>query len=263
MADTKTPTKTWFVTGTDTEIGKTFATTRLLTALNEAKMPANGYKPVASGAEMTEIGLKNPDAYQHLLASFDDLSYEDVNPYFFEAEEAPHILADEAGIAIEFAKITQGLRHLEAIHENIRGNIRENIYLENARSIETEKSNIEKAGQSKPRITLVEGAGGWYTPLSFKESYSDWVVENQLPVIVVVGLKLGVINHARLTFDAIENAGLKITGWIANHLSDSKSLQNYIAGIQAFTDIPMIGEIPYQAELNDERIVFDLSVFEK
>lgn len=225
---TKKNSKTWFVTGTDTEIGKTYSTTRLLTALNSANMPANGYKPVASGAEMTEFGLKNPDAYGHLKASFDDLSYEAVNPYFFEAEEAPHILADKEGRAIEFSVMTAGLRSLEA----------------------------------RNRITLVEGAGGWYTPLSFEKSFSDWVVENQLPVIVVVGLKLGVINHARLTFEAIENAGLKVTGWIANHLSNSPSLKNYIAGIQAFTDIPLIGEIPYQADMeSNDQAYFDLTFF--
>ncbi len=221
--------QTWFVTGTDTEIGKTYTTTRLLTALNRANMPANGYKPVASGAEMTELGIKNPDAYGHLQASFDVLAYEEVNPYFFEAEEAPHILAQAIGQTIEFDKMTAGLRYLEA----------------------------------KNRITLVEGAGGWYTPLSFEKSFSDWVIENQLPVIVVVGLKLGVINHARLTFEAIESAGLKVTGWIANHLSDSSSLKNYIAGIQSFTEIPLIGEIPYQAPLAEDRQeYFDLSYFE-
>ena len=228
--------KTWFITGTDTEIGKTYVSTRLLTALNNAKMPANGYKPVASGCEMTPIGLKNPDAYGHLTASFDELRYEEVNPFFFEAEEAPHILADQLGQPITFDKITAGLHHLEA----------------------------------KNRITLVEGAGGWYTPLNFEKSYSDWVIENQLPVIVVVGLKLGVINHARLTFEAIEQAGLKVTGWVANHLSDSPSLQNYIAGIQAFTDIPMIGEIPFKAEMaqgecsedDKDKAYFDLSYFQ-
>lgn len=220
--------KTWFITGTDTEIGKTYSTTRLLAALNEANMPANGYKPVASGAAMTELGLKNPDAFGHLKASFDSLQYEEVNPYFFDAEEAPHILADELGQPIFFEKMTKGLRHLEA----------------------------------KNRITLVEGAGGWYTPLSFEKSFSDWVVENQLPVIVVVGLKLGVINHARLTFDAIEKAGLKVTGWIANHLSDSASLKNYIIGIQAFTDIPLIGEIPYKGAISaDHGGYFDLTHF--
>lgn len=221
-------TQTWFITGTDTEIGKTYTTTRLLTALNQANMPANGYKPVASGATMTDLGLKNPDAYGHLQASFDALNYEEVNPYFFEAEEAPHILAHELGQSIEFDIMDAGLRFLEA----------------------------------KNRITLVEGAGGWYTPLSFDKSFSDWVVANQLPVIVVVGLKLGVINHARLTFEAIEQAGLKVTGWIANHLSDSPSLNNYIAGIQAFTNIPLIGEIPYQAAMTAEKqAYFDLSYF--
>ena len=203
----------WFITGTDTEIGKTYVSTLLLKALNQQGAKANGYKPVASGAAETPLGIKNPDAYSLLSASHCDLDYEMVNPYFFLEEEAPHILAEKAGRAIEFEVMNRGLELLER----------------------------------KGAITLVEGAGGWYTPLSFERSYSDWVIENHLPVIVVVGLKLGVINHARLTFDAIQAAGLEVTGWIANHLSDSPSLPNYIAGIQAFTDIPMIGEIPYQA----------------
>lgn len=220
--------KSWFITGTDTEIGKTYVSRALLQALNQAGLPANGYKPVASGAAITPIGLKNPDAYAHLTASFDDLSYEMVNPYFFEEEEAPHILAEKLGQPIDSNKITSGLHQLESLN----------------------------------RITLVEGAGGWYTPLSFTESYSDWVIANQLPVIVVVGLKLGVINHARLTFEAIERAGLQVTGWIANHLSDSESLNYYIAGIQAFTKIPMIGEVFYQgAETEQKESRFDLCYF--
>ena len=220
---------TWFMTGTDTEIGKTYVSTLLLKALNEANMPANGYKPVASGAAETPLGLKNPDAYAHLTASIDELTYDEVNPFFFEAEEAPHILAEQLGQEIDFKMMTAGLLHLEA----------------------------------KNRITLVEGAGGWYTPLSFEKSYSDWVIENQFPVIVVVGLKLGVINHARLTFEAIQNSGLNVVGWIANHLSDSVSLPAYIKGIQAFTDIPMIGEVPFNAKADDLELesVFDLSYF--
>ena len=202
----------WFITGTDTEIGKTYVSTRLLQALNNAGIYANGYKPVASGSAETPMGHKNPDAYQHLVHSFDALRYEEVNPYFFEAEEAPHILADQLNQPIDFDVMTHGLHHLMA----------------------------------KKCLTLVEGAGGWHTPLSLTKSYSDWVVENRLPVIVVVGLKLGVINHARLTFEAITNAGLEVTGWIANHLSDAPHLQHYITGIQSFTDIPMIGEVPYR-----------------
>ena len=223
--------KTWFITGTDTEIGKTYVSTCLLKALNSANMPANGYKPVASGAQESAFGFKNPDAIHHLQNSFDQLSYDAVNPYFFEAEEAPHILAEKLNTPILLSKMSEGLAALEA----------------------------------KERITLVEGAGGWYTPLSLTTSYSDWVAEEQLPVIVVVGLKLGVINHARLTFDAIESKGLKITGWIANHLSDSPSLPSYIEAIKAFSDIPMIGEIPFNsnsADHSQKKIRFDLSVFQ-
>lgn len=225
----KAQTRAWFITGTDTEIGKTYVSTRLLQALNQAGIPANGYKPVASGCEQTPLGLKNPDAYQHLMHSYDSLTYEEVNPYFFEAEEAPHILAEKLNCPISFAKMTDGLTHL----------------------------------MQKKRITLVEGAGGWYTPLSSAESYSDWVIANDLPVIVVVGLKLGVINHARLTFEAIESSGLKVAGWIANHLSDSPSLQNYITAIQATTDIPMIGEVPFQIDSSANDTLFDLSIFKK
>lgn len=222
--------KAWFVTGTDTEIGKTYVSTQLLQALNRAGISANGYKPVASGCEETPIGLKNPDAYQHLIHSYDELEYREVNPYFFEAEEAPHILSKKLNQPIVFDIMTKGLYHLSR----------------------------------KQRVTIVEGAGGWYTPLSLTESYSDWVIENKLPVIVVVGLKLGVINHARLTFDAIKSAGLDVTGWIANHLSDSDSLSSYIEAIKAFTDIPMIGEVPFNAAQNKapQNGYFDLSIFE-
>lgn len=223
----------WFVTGTDTEIGKTYTTERLLRALNRSGIAANGYKPVASGSEETEFGLKNPDAVAHLLASHTQLPYEMVNPYFFEEADAPHLLSERLNQPIQFSVMTEGLKKVA----------------------------------EKGEVTLVEGAGGWYTPLSKKQTFADWVAENHLPVIVVVGLKLGVINHALLTFDAIRARGLTVAGWIANHLSDAKSLPGYIEGIQRFTDIPLIGEIPYSSEESDVSFLsgsegcFDLSLF--
>lgn len=223
---TNSPKGCWFITGTDTEIGKTYVTAELLQTLNRAGISANGYKPVASGSEETPLGLKNPDAVAHILASHQQMPYEMVNPYFFKEAEAPHLLSKAQGIPIDFKVMSEGLY------------------------------NIAPKGE----VTLVEGAGGWYTPLSRKASFADWVEENRLPVIVVVGLKLGVINHALLTFEAIEARGLKVAGWIANHLSDSPSLKGYIEGIQNFTKLPLIGEVPYKAKEQGESR-FDLSLF--
>lgn len=206
-------TKTYFVTGTDTEVGKTFASCALLQAANLQGLTTAGYKPVASGSEMTTQGLRNHDALLLQANSSIPLSYELVNPIVFEAPTSPHIISEKMGKPIKFSQMTEGLMQLH----------------------------------SQAEWVLVEGAGGWYTPLSVEKTYADWVIEQQLPVILVVGIKLGCINHALLTADAIVASGLSLVGWIANEVEPAGFYQvEYLSTLNRMIKAPCLGIIPHQ-----------------
>jgi dethiobiotin synthetase len=204
--------KRWFVTGTDTEVGKTVASSALLQAANLAGYRTAGYKPVASGSEMTDEGLRNSDALALQANSAVALNYHEVNPYVFAEPTSPHIVSADEGRPIELAQLSAGLRHLE----------------------------------QKADWLLTEGAGGWFTPLSEQHTFADWVQQEQLPVILVVGIKLGCINHAVLTAQAIQQAGLSLVGWIANDVSPpGRRHQEYLTTLRRMLPAPLLGEIPH------------------
>ncbi|AIX50638.1 dethiobiotin synthase [Pantoea eucrina] len=206
--------KRWFITGTDTEVGKTVASGALLQAASAAGLRTAGYKPIASGCEMTAEGVRNSDALALQRYSSVPLRYEQVNPLAFMEPTSPHIVSAEEGRPIDFAQLSAGLRSVEAQAEWL----------------------------------LVEGAGGWFTPLSETQTYADWVIAEQLPVILVVGVKLGCINHAMLTAAAIKAAGLPLAGWIANDIQPpGKRHREYIASLRQRIDAPFLGEIPWLA----------------
>lgn len=204
-------TKRWFVTGTDTEVGKTVASCALLQAARQAGYRTAGYKPVASGSEMTAEGIRNSDALALQRNSSVALRYEQVNPFAFVEPTSPHIVSADARRPIEFAALSAGLRVLE-----------------------------ERADWVQ-----VEGAGGWFTPLSATTTFADWVVRERLPVILVVGIKLGCINHALLTAQAVQAAGLCLVGWIANDiLPPGRRHSEYLATLTSLLPAPLLGEIP-------------------
>ncbi|MBJ3816588.1 ATP-dependent dethiobiotin synthetase BioD [Shimwellia pseudoproteus] len=207
--------KRWFVTGTDTEVGKTVASCALLRAAGQAGFRTAGYKPVASGSELTADGLRNSDALALQQASNLTLSYEQVNPYTFGEPTSPHIISQAEGRPIDLCRLSAGLHQLESVADWVQ----------------------------------VEGAGGWFTPLSGTVFFSDWVVAEQLPVIVVVGVKLGCINHALLTVQAVRQAGLTVAGWIANDVVlPGARHQAYMASLRTMIDAPLLGEIPWMGE---------------
>nr|WP_201279319.1 dethiobiotin synthase [Cedecea colo] len=211
--------KKWFVTGTDTEVGKTVASCALLQAARQAGFLTVGYKPVASGSEMTPAGIRNGDALALQRNSSVPLSYEQVNPLAFLEPTSPHIISAEEGRPIEFSTLSAGL---EALSQ--RGN-----------------------------WVQVEGAGGWFTPLSESTTFADWAVAEKLPVILVVGVRLGCINHAMLTAHAIKSAGLPLAGWIANDVQPTgKRHAEYIATLRKVLPAPMLGEIPWLPELDEK-----------
>jgi len=212
-------TKVYFVTGTDTEVGKTVVSCALLQAAGYQGLNTVGFKPVASGSELTVDGLRNSDALLLQANSRVKLPYQVINPIVFEAPTSPHIISEELNQPIEFSIINQGLAYLK----------------------------------SQADWLLVEGAGGWYTPLSVEKTYADWVIEQQLPVILVVGVKLGCINHALLTMESIEASGLPVAGWVANEVEPAGRFQaQYLLTLNRMIKAPCLGVIPHQDTLNGE-----------
>ncbi len=209
-----------FVTGTDTEIGKTFVSSLLIKILAEEGLRVTGMKPVASGAKKVAGVLKNDDALFLMQASNVDADYKNVNPYVFQQAVSPHIAAEQAGVEIDLNKIKKCFEQL----------------------------------QTKSDVVVVEGVGGWYAPLSKYTTVADLAETLGIPIILVVGLRLGCLNHALLTAQAIRQSGLPIAGWIANHVEkDFVSAKENIKTLQHFlSDFPFIGSVPY--DLNDDQV---------
>ncbi|MEJ2762386.1 dethiobiotin synthase [Photobacterium sp. MCCC 1A19761] len=205
-------TKAFFIAGTDTDVGKTVASRAILHAADKANIQIAGYKPVASGSQITEDGIRNSDALYLQQASVVPLTYDEVNPYAFEAPISPHLASAQENRPIDFAVLSQGLAHLKA----------------------------------KSEVVLVEGAGGWRVPVTHDVCLSSWVKQEQLPVVLVVGVKLGCLSHAMLTAEAIERDGLEMVGWVANRINPGT--EHYAEIIQMLEQkLPgkKLGEIPY------------------
>jgi dethiobiotin synthetase len=232
--------RAFFVTGTDTEVGKTFVTEALLILLNKKGLLTAGYKPIAAGCEVTAQGLRNEDALALQKLSSIDLSYDEVNPIAFEAAIAPHLAA-------------QNLSD-DATAQPI--------------SIDTVREGFNCILQKKPDVLIVEGAGGWRLPLGIdfegKPRYlSEFAVERNLSVILVVGMRLGCLNHAVLTAECIRNDGLKIAGWVANQVDpDMPYLEDNIASLKTLLDVPFIGSLPRLETPADAGVYLDLCVLD-
>ncbi|WP_428945618.1 dethiobiotin synthase [Pantoea sp. FN060301] len=208
-------TERWFITGTDTETGKTVASTALLQAAKLAGWRSVGYKPVASGCELTPEGVRNSDALALQKYSALALPYDSINPLAFIEPTSPHIVSAEEGRPITFQQLSAGLQAL------------------------TQQADW----------VLTEGAGGWFTPLSASTTFADWVELEQLPVVLVVGIKLGCINHAMLTAQAIAASGLRLAGWIANDIQPpGKRHREYLDTLRQRLPAPQLGEIPFLTE---------------
>ncbi len=174
----------FFITGTDTEVGKTWVSCRLLERAREAGLSCYGLKPIAAGCEETVDGLRNEDAVNLMAASSLSLPYDLVNPVALKAAIAPHIAARQEGRRVSLSQLAGFVRGALSSHP--------------------------------ADLVLVEGAGGWRVPLTDQEMLSALAVELNLPVIQVVGMKLGCISHALLTAEAIQADGLRYTGTVAN-----------------------------------------------
>lgn len=204
-----------FITGTDTGIGKTHVACSIVTALNLRGQRTTVMKPVASGCRQSEEGLRNDDALALMSVASIHQEYEDVNPYAFEPAIAPHIAAQMAGAHVDLEEIKRAYTR-NVLHSD---------------------------------VCVVEGVGGWMVPLNEEETVADLAAALQLPIIVVVGMRLGCINHALLTIEQIEREDLPILGWVANTIDPDMS--HLDANIQALSEripYPLLGTLPYSPE---------------
>ncbi|MGL4858453.1 MAG: dethiobiotin synthase [Enterobacteriaceae bacterium] len=207
--------KTWFVTGTDTNVGKTYVACLLLRQWAREGLKVAGYKPVASGAEQRDGAWYNRDALSLLAAANIPYPYEAVNPYLFREETAPHLLSARQQRPIDLSVMSQGLHHMQ---------------------------------QQADRV-LVEGAGGWLVPLSEQHTFADWVQMEQLSVILVVAMRVGCINHALLSARAIQATGLTLSGWIANNVAAADQYSEpYRHSLQQWMPVPLLGSVPWQGD---------------
>ena len=211
--------KTYFVTGTDTGVGKTIAAAAILEAAKAAGKRTLAMKPIASGCDQTAEGLRNEDALMLQAAITEDIAYDTINPIALEPAIAPHVAAQQAGKHLTAQRLIGFCRGLQ----------------------------IRPAD-----LMLVEGAGGWRVPLNDRETYSAVPRELGLDVIMVVPLKLGCINHALLTAEAIRADGLFLAGWVGNHpeaepMSCEQETLNYLSthlGVACLGVLPWIDATP-------------------
>lgn len=202
----------YFIAGTDTDVGKTTIAAGLLQAAQQNGLSTLGAKPVASGCEMTAKGLRNADALALIAQSSIKLPYEQINPFAFEPAIAPHLAARELGVELSVQGLLAPMREILAQGAD---------------------------------FTLIEGAGGWRVPLSHHANLSDLAVALKLPVILVVGVRLGCINHALLSAEAIARDGLQLAGWVANIIDSRTSrLEENLASLAERLPAPCLGRVP-------------------
>ena len=206
------PAQSIYVTGTDTGIGKTRVSTAWLHALRARGCAAAGLKPVASGCEATPAGWRNEDALALQAASVPPPAYEDVNPYALPLPLAPELAARDAGVDIR-------LDHIVAAHARLRG---------------------------LADVVVVEGVGGWAAPLSATLMQVDVVRALELPVVMVVGLRLGCLNHSLLSVRAIQADGCRLLGWVGNAIdADMACREEHRGMLQSRIDAPCLGWLPH------------------
>lgn len=200
----------FFVTGSDTEVGKTVISVGLINQLQQQGLRVVAMKPVASGCEMTAQGLRNEDALALRAAADIKVTYEQMNPYAFAPAIAPHIAAQQADTEID-------LQRLADVYQQL---------------------------QQQADATVVEGAGGWLVPLNDNQTIADLAVQIKLPVVLVVAIKLGCINHALLSAQSIRSSGLELAGWVANDFLGDSQNAAIIDAINSRIGAPCLGVVP-------------------
>ncbi|GJI97486.1 ATP-dependent dethiobiotin synthetase BioD [Duganella caerulea] len=204
-----------FVTGTDTEIGKTLVSSAMLHALVQAGQRACGMKPVAAGAELRDGAWHNDDCDQLAAAGNVHLLQSITTPFLLKEPAAPHIAAALEGVTISPVPILAAYIEINAASD----------------------------------ASVVEGVGGFRVPLNDDFDTADLAEQLDLPVVLVVGLRLGCISHALLTVEAIEARGLRLAGWVANETQDDMDFADEnVAALEQRISAPLLGRIPRLAE---------------
>lgn len=204
-----------FITGTDTGVGKSIVATALVRSLVRRGLRAAGMKPIASGSERTADGLRNADALDLIAAANVGAPYETVNPYCFEQPISPHIAAKEAAIRVDLGKIKGYFETLAA----------------------------------RADFVVVEGAGGWFAPIqeaAVVTTMADLALTLGKPVLLVVGMRLGCLNHALLTRCAIDSVGACWAGWVANDIDPAMERRaDNLASLERLLGEPPLARVPF------------------
>lgn len=218
--------QSYFVTGTDTGVGKTHIASALVRHFANEGRKVTGMKPVASGCELSEYGiwqgqLVNDDVVALYEASSVKAPLELINPYHFAPAIAPHIAAEQAGEQIDLDLIVRSYHLLAEMAETV----------------------------------IVEGAGGFLVPLNARQTLADLAVRLNLPVILVVGMRLGCINHALLTVEAVKARGLTLAGWIANRIDPDMSVfEENLDSLHKRIDGPCLSVVGWQEKVSNFQI---------
>jgi len=202
----------FFITGSDTAVGKTLVGTALLKLAHEAGLSTLGLKPVAAGCHLRDGLQVNEDAWELMHSSSVAMNYPAVNPVALREPMAPHIAAAREGVELHATLLANHCQKLLPSAE----------------------------------FVVIEGAGGWLVPINASETMADIAVQLARPVILVVGMRLGCINHALLSAAAIRSAGLTLVGWVANRIDPDMAVPNEnIATLKERLNAPLLGEIPF------------------
>ena len=216
----------FFITGTDTGVGKTWFTVAFMAALKGRGLNVMGMKPIATGAEKIKDRLINEDAKLIMQNCSQRVSYNLINPFVFELPIAPYGAAKHKGVVIDLDQIIKNYHLLRSMCD----------------------------------VLVVEGVGGWRVPVTNEHSLTDLVSKLDLSVILVVGMRLGCINHAILTAEAINADGLNLCGWVSNHLDRvySKS-EETIKTLKKRLNCPHIGNLLHNSDFDPDKLSTEVS----
>jgi len=217
----------YFVTGTDTGIGKTLIANALLIGAAERGLSTLGLKPVSAGCEHRDGQWMNDDAYELMRNSSTNLAYPDVNPVALREAMAPHIAAARENRMMDAAALAAHCRTQAA----------------------------------RADFCVIEGAGGWLVPVNAEATMADLAGATGAAVILVVGMRLGCLNHALLTAQAIETAGLNLAGWVANHVDPEMVVaEENVTSLAGRIKAPLLGTVPFATEPNSAQVASKLNL---
>jgi dethiobiotin synthetase len=210
-----------FVTGTDTGCGKTEITLGIMHSLQQQGESVLGMKPIASGALVTKAGLRNEDALRIQAQCSHETPYSSVNPLVYKPPISPHLAAKAEGELIRLDEIREGYDHLLSLADRV----------------------------------VVEGVGGWHVPLGDDITLADLVHTLDLPMVLVVGVRLGCLNHALLSMESIRRSGIELAGWVANRVDpEMLAAEQNLKSLQARISAPLLGIIPYHRRPSGESV---------